>query len=127
MASYTTSKDLGSGEILSEVPYKARYYSYAGKHYILPYPTNRMEAAKSSYFLKSQISDLPYSPIPPFLSLSQWLTNYGSEASLAIDSVKYFHGKVAHKLRFIAIHLHKAGKEKASKVSHAVSNLAITV
>ncbi|KAL8782416.1 MAG: hypothetical protein Q9195_009646 [Heterodermia aff. obscurata] len=66
MASCTTSKDLGSGELLFEIPYKARYYSYA-------------------------------------------------EASLAIDHVKYFHGKVAHKLRFIAIHLHKAGKEKASK------------
>ena len=60
-----------------------------------------------------------------FLSLSERLTNYGSEASLAIDHVKYFHGKVAHKLRFIAIHLHKAGKKKASKVSHIVIKQAI--
>lgn len=51
MTSYTTSKNLGSGEMLFEVPYKARYYSYAGKHHVFPYPTTRIEAAKSGYFL----------------------------------------------------------------------------
>ena len=51
MASYTTSKDPVSGEMLFEVPYKARYYSYAGKHHVFPYPTTPMEAAKLSYFL----------------------------------------------------------------------------
>ena len=50
MASYTTPEDLGSGEILFEVPYKARYYSYAGKHHMFLYPKTRRKAGRSSPF-----------------------------------------------------------------------------
>ena len=126
MASYTISKDLGSSEMLFEVPYKARYYSYAGKHHIFPCTTARMEAARSSHFLNSRTyPSLKY--FASFLSFAAQLTDYGSEASLAIDHIEYFHGRVVHRLRFIAIHLHKAGKGKPSKVSHVVRDLAIVV
>ena len=63
MASCTTSKDIGSGEMLFEVPYKARYYSYAGKHQTFSYLPSRMEAVKSSHFLRSRttlVSDISF-------------------------------------------------------------------
>lgn len=45
-------------------------------------------------------------------------TNCHSEASRALEHINYPNGKVAHKLRFIAVHLHKASKGKVSEVSH---------